>query len=120
MTDVQAVSLLIGDPNNTTFTVAQITEFNLIAGVNGTGSEYYLAASVALKAWAALIAGNLQEVKIGDYQVSQSKQAAALLEAADKFYDLYINTPAWAIIETDESDLNALIIIRNFVLRTNP
>jgi hypothetical protein len=131
VTDVQITSLLIGDPNNLTFTTDQITTFNQLAGVAGSSddqgqtstsivSEYYFAACLALRAWAALVSGSLQEVKIGDYQVSGSKQAAALLDAADKFYDVYINTPAWAIIETNESDMTALVIIRNYVLRTNP
>lgn len=136
MTDVQAVSLLCGDPNNLILTSAQVAEICALCNVNGelspgpqnigvagtsTGNgEYWWAASLCLRAIAAQVAANLQEVKIGDYQVSQSKQVQAINDLADKYYQTYLETPAYAIVETNESDLNALIIIRNFVLRSNP
>lgn len=121
MTDITAVRTLIGDQLAASFTDAEIAEFNLLAGVDGPGSEYYLAASIALNALTAKIATNLKEVRIGNFQDSSGRnQAASLKTASDNFYQLFLNTPAWAIVETSLSDMNTLIIIRNYVLRTNP
>jgi len=120
MDDITAVRTLIGDENSVSFSDDQITFFNAQAGVSGPGAEYFFAASMALNAIAASKATNLQEVRIGDFMDSSGRnQIAGLRLAAQAFLDMYFNTPAWAIIESDESDLNALIIIRNYVLRTS-
>ena len=136
MTDVQAVSALIGDPNNVIISAATVAEINAICNVSGEFSpgpqnigiagtsvgcaEYFFAASICLRSMAAMVASNLHEVKIGDYQVSQSKQVEAINALADSYYKHYLEVPAYGIIETNESDLNALVIIRNYVLRSNP
>lgn len=121
MDDITAVRTLIGDTNAAKFTDAQIGEFNLLAGVSGPGSEYFFAAAMALNALAADASVNLQEIRIGDFMDSSGKnKAKALQDTAQRYLDLYYNTPAYAIIESNESDLNALVIIRNYVLRTNP
>ena len=122
MTDIAAVRTLIGDTSGSPFfTDTQISEFCGLAFVNGPGAEYFLAASMAIRAIAAYKATNLQEVRIGDFTDSSGRnQITALNATADAFETIFYETPAWAIIETDESDLNALIIIRNYVLRTNP
>lgn len=122
MDDITAVRTLIGDtvvPQN--FTDDQISEFNQLAQVSGAGSEYFFAAAIGLRSLASKVGANLQETRIGDFMDSSGRnKVAAINQAADKYLEMYYNTPAWAIVESDESDLNALVIIRNFVLRTNP
>lgn len=121
MTDIQAVRTLIGDENSSAFTDDQITLFNTLAGVDGSGSEYFYAASMALNALASKSGSNLTEIRIGDFLDSSGKnKVTALLAAAEEYKKMYYETPAFAIAELNVSDFNALIAIRNFVLRTNP
>lgn len=121
MDDILAVRTLIGDEASVEFTDDQIALFNSLANVSGSGSEYFQAASIALNAFAAAVGSNLTEVRIGDYMDSSGRnKVTAIRAAADAFKDLYYNTPAWAIVESNESDFTALVIIRNYVLRTNP
>lgn len=119
LSDVAAVSLLIGDPTNVKFTTTQIQQFCAAALVDGPGAEYFLAASMAMRSQAASVGSNLQEVRIGDFMDSSGRnKVSALNAAADAFFQLYIDSPAWAVIEEDSCDFNALVSIRNFVLRT--
>ena len=129
---------LIGDVAAAVFSTQDLSVFLQMAGVNmtpiandyssgtndtqyGVVTECYLAAALALRAFASKVAMNLQEIRIGDYMNQSGRnQVTALQATADAYEKLYHETPAWAIIESDESDLNALIIIRNYVLRTNP
>jgi hypothetical protein len=138
MDPITIVRTLIGDLASAIFTDDNINVFLQMSGANmtplqnwasqgtndaqyGLVTEYFMAASLGLRAYASKVAANLQEVRIGDYMNSSGRnQVTALTAAADKYQDLYYNTPAWAIIESDSSDLNALVIIRNYVLRTNP
>lgn len=122
MNDILAVRTLIGDVTMPqTFTDEQIGLFNTLALVSGPGAEYFYAASMALASLCALNSATLTEVRLGDFSDSSGRnKAAALKNAADAYYKLYIEAPAWAIAETNESDFNALIIIKNYVLRTNP
>lgn len=123
MDDVTAVRVLIGDPAgpNQQFADTEIGLFNQMAGVSGPGSEYFFAASIALGALASKVGSNLQEVRLGDFMDSSGRNKVQAIRAqADAFLKLYYETPAWAIVESNESDLNALVIIRNYVLRTNP
>lgn len=136
----QMVATLIGDSISSPvlFTMEQYAFFLQQAGMNlspvpntfssgtiandgGVQSELFFAAAQALKSLAAAAAVNLTETRIGDYQDSSGRnKVTALNAAADAFMKLYYETPAWAIIEEDLSDLNSLITIRNYVLRTNP
>lgn len=119
-TDIQAVRTLIGDQLSASFTDDEITSFNSLALVDGPGSEYFLSASIALRSLASIKGNNLQEISIGDFRDYSGRQQVASINAtADAYFKLYTDTPAWAVIEEDVSDFNALIIIRNFVLRTN-
>ncbi len=140
LTQAQMVATLIGDSivSPTLFTSDQYTFFLQMAGLNlnpvansansntnpndgGMITEIFFAAAQALTSLAAQAGVNLTETRIGDYLDSSGRnKVAALKQAADAFLDLYYNTPAWAIIEEDLSDMNALITIRNYVLRTNP
>lgn len=121
MTDITAVRTLIGDTNSVNFTDAQIGLFNTLAQVSGPGTEYFFAAAMALDSLASSAGSSLVDVKIGDYQDSSgAKKVLALQAAAEAYRKMYYETPAWAIVETANSDMDALVIIRNFVLRTNP
>jgi hypothetical protein len=140
LTQAQMVATLIGDSitNPTLFTTDQYNMFLTLAGMNltpvanpyssntnpndgGMQTELFFAAAQALKSLAAQAAVGLTEVRIGDYQDSSGRnKVSAVQAAADAFMKLYYETPAWAIIEEDLSDMNALITIRNYVLRTNP
>lgn len=117
MDPVTAVRTLIGDttvPQN--FTDVQIQFF-----LDTFGGSLFLAAAVALDSLAAKVGTNLKEVRIGDFlDQSGRNQVAAIQAQATAFRELEYNTPAWAVVEEDLSDFNALIIIRNYVLRTNP
>ena len=121
MTDIQAVRTLIGDQSSTSFTDAEIQFFLDSTGESFPGAGYYFAASLALNALAGKVGTNLQEVRLGDFADSSGKnQVTSLREEADAWYKLYLEVPAFAVIEQNLSDFNALVIIRNFVLRTNP
>lgn len=116
MTDIQAVRTLIGDQGSVYFTDAEIQLF-----LDTTGNSYFMSASLACNSLAARVGANLQEVRIGDFlDQSGRNQVQALQAQADAWKQLEYDTPAWAIIENNNSDFNALIIIRNFVLRTTP
>lgn len=132
------VRALIGDVAGAVFSNADLDVFIQMSGANmtplsnlasqgsndsqyGLVTEYFFAASLALRAYASKVSQNLVEVRIGDYMNSSGRnQSTALAAQADAYMKLYLETPAWAIIESDSSDLNALTIIRNYVLRTNP
>ena len=138
MNPITIVRTLIGDQASAFFTDADINVFLTMCGINispvtnwyaggtndssfGLVTEYFLAASLALNSAAAKIATNLIEVRLGDFMDSSGRnQVKGLRDAADAYKTMYYETPAWAIAESNESDLNALIIIRNYVLRTNP
>lgn len=139
LTQAQMVATLIGDSvtSPTLFTTDQYNFFLAMAGMNlnpignpyssgdnntnGMQSELFFAAAQAEYSLAAQAAASLTETRIGDYMDSSGRnKVAALKQAGDAFMKLYYETPAWAIIEEDLSDMNALITIRNYVLRTNP
>lgn len=139
LTQAQMVATLIGDTGAPAlFTADQYNFFLQMAGLNlsplgnsyssgtnnsdgGMLTEIFFAAAQALYALAAAGAVTLTETRIGDYMDSSGRNKVAALRAAgDAFLAIYYNTPAWAIVEENLSDMNALIIIRNFVLRTNP
>jgi hypothetical protein len=138
MNPLTILRTLIGDVAAAVFSDADLNVFLQMSGNNmsplnnfassgsndsqyGMVTEYFFAASLALRAYASKVSQNLVEVRIGDYMNSSGRnQATALAAVADAYMKLYLETPAWAIIELDSSDLNALVIIRNYVLRTNP
>lgn len=116
MTNIQAVRTLIGDQGSTLFTDAEIQLF-----LTTTNNSLYMSACLACNSLAAKVGSNLQEVRMGDFVDSSGKnQVTALRAQADAWKQLEYDTPAWAVIEENLSDFNALIIIRNFVLRTCP
>jgi hypothetical protein len=117
MDPVTAVRTLIGD----TATAKKFTDTEIQFFLDTADGSLFLSASMACDALASKVSSNLQEVRIGDFIDSSGRnQASALQSQAQRWRDLEYNTPAWAVVEEDLSDFNALIIIRNFVLRTNP
>jgi hypothetical protein len=116
MTNVQIVQTLLGDPTGVIFTTAAVTQYLQV-----TNQSLYMACCLACNAQGSVVAANLQEVRIGDFVDSSGKnQVTALRAQADAWKQLEYDTPAWAIIEENLSDFNALILIRNYVLRTCP
>lgn len=134
MDDYTILRTLVGDVAQTVFSTADLDVFLQMAGFNvnpvtnsfssgGTNlkAEHFFAASIALRALVSKAAQNIVEVKLGDYYNGSNRyQVSAMSQAADRYEEMYYKTPAWAIAETNESDLNSLITIRNYVLRTNP
>lgn len=59
-----------------------------------------------------------QTVTIGDYKITGKDQVKALQDIAQRFRDAVNNLPAWGIIEENLCGFNEMVIIRNWVLRT--
>ena|ERR1700688_4151476 len=76
--------------------------------------------AAAMDALAARVSASAsgQSVKIGDYQVSGKDQVKALQDIAQRFRDAVNNLPPWGIIEENTCGFNEMVIIRNWVLRT--
>jgi hypothetical protein len=126
MTDIQTVRLLIGDQASAAYTsdadIQQFLDLNSIyAGFN---DQFYMAAYLALKSLGAklviLLRGGGSSVKIGDFEFSSEvgNISKAFLDQAQGYYDLVMNTPAFAIAEENLSVFNELIIIENWIYRT--
>lgn len=115
-TDSDRVRVLIGDYNqgaNQTFDDDEIQVF-----LDVTGGSLFLAAAVALDSMAAQQDVTPVQFVIGKYEQSTGRtQIRQLTQQAEAFRQLEYNTPAWAIIETDNSPFTALEIIRNRILR---
>jgi hypothetical protein len=122
-TGVTQLRLLINDQTSTEFTDSQLQTFLDTAGYTGEGdpidSAIFLAASIATNALVVKYGSvQIQEVSLGGFQASQGRsQVKYLQQQADRFYQLYIDTPAFAIAEENLSGFNELEIIRNWVLR---
>lgn len=116
MTPVMQVRVLIGDQNSVKFTDDEVQLF-----LDVSDESLFLAAALGCDAQASKIGANLKEQRLGDFSDSSGRnQVAALQAQALAYRKLEYETPAFAIAEQNLSDFNALIIIRNFVLRTNP
>lgn len=60
----------------------------------------------------------VQEVSVGGFQTSVGRTQVRMLEAqADRWFQAYIDKPAFAIVEENNCGFNELTIIRNWVLR---
>lgn len=116
MDPIPAVRLLIGSP--TSANEFQDSDIQMFLDVNS--GSLYLACALALESRASLLSANAQEVKIGDYSTSDRNRLASIQAQADKFRLIEFETPAFAIVEDNVSEFNALMIIRNYILRTEP
>lgn len=118
MTDIEKVRLLANDVNSVVFTDAQIQAFLDLSSSFAGNDQIFFASALACDQRGAK-AASTGGVKIGDYSTNKgaSTEYAA---AAQRYRDIVLNTPAWAIVEENLSEMNALIIIRNYILRTEP
>ena len=113
---VTTVRVLVGDNDSSDydFTDAEIQTF-----LDAANGAIFLACAICCDTAATLIGRHLQESKIGYFtDYSGRHQAAALRTQADAWRQLEYDTPAWAVIEENTCGFNELIIIRNWVLRT--
>lgn len=128
MDSIQTLRILINDMDSAEFTDAQIQGFldaalayeSSVAGTPLTGDgNFFLAAHLAVSSLVTKYSSiPVQQVSIGGFQTSLGRTQARFLEGqAQRWYDLYINTPAFAIIEENNCGFNELTIIRNWVLR---
>jgi hypothetical protein len=115
MTDVQKVKLLVfGNESDTTFSDEAVQTF-----LDQSDGSVLLAAALACDSRAATVGSQLKEVRLGDFtDYSGRNQVTALQAQAEAFRKLEYETPAFAIAEENLSEMNELIIIRNYVLRT--
>ena len=102
-TDIGKVRLLIGDTDIVPTTDAQFSDEEITAFLTLADSSIYLAAAMALEAWAAALTASMESEKIGDYAFSR-KSAANKLALAERYRKSESDTPAvgWA-----EWDFNA-------------
>ena len=80
----------------------------------------FMACANAMDSLATRVASspNGQTIKIGDYSLTGKDQVASLQAIAQRFRDAIENMPAYGVIEENLSGFNELVIIRNWVLRT--
>jgi hypothetical protein len=79
-----------------------------------------LACATVMDALASRTAGGGggQSVTIGDYKLVGKDQVKAISDIAQRFRDAVNNLPAWGIVEENLCGFNEMVIIRNWVLRT--
>ncbi len=83
------------------------------------GELLLLSCAQAMDALATKVASTHgQTYTIGDFSVAAKDQVVSLQGQGQKFRDAVYNLPAWGIIEENTCGFNELIIIRNWVLRT--
>lgn len=136
-TTIGKMRLLIGDTINTPaipcdFQDAELQAIlNVISGML-SGPQGFVSANIpqnevlllacaqAMDALAARTAAGQtgQSITRGNYKLVGKDQVTALQAAAQRFRDAVNNLPAWGIIEENLSGFNELVIIRNWILRT--
>jgi len=119
---VNALRILLNDQSAVEFTDSELQTFLDIAQFSGTldDSALFLAASLGTNSLVVKYGSiPVQEVSIGGFQTSAGRTQVRYLESqADRFYQLYIDAPAFAIAEDNLSAFNELAILRNWILRT--
>lgn len=131
MTDNEALRLLINDQASAEFTDGEIQGFldaaakveSIAAGTTISGNgNVILAAYLATQSLVVKYASvETRSVSIGGFQTSIGRSQVRMLEQqAARWYELYLNTPAFAIAEENNTDYNQLMMIRNSILRQIP
>jgi hypothetical protein len=119
---VSALRILLNDQSSTEFTDSELQTFLDIAQYSGvlSDSALFLAASLGTNSLVVKYGSiPVQEVSIGGFQTSAGRTQVRYLESqADRFYQLYIDAPAFGIAEDNLSSFNELAILRNWILRT--
>lgn len=97
MTDIELVRLLIGDVTPVLPALPYYTDIQIQAFLTLAGDAVYLAAALALEAWAATLTDNVDSESIGDYSYSK-KSASNKLELAKRYREDESATPVldWA------------------------
>ena len=131
MTNLQALRILINDPSLAEFTDDQLQGFliaaaiteSAVAGVSISGDgNLLLSASLATQALVVKYAKiQVQEVSIGGFQTSQGRRQVRMLEQqADRFYQMYLDAPAFAVAEENNTDYNEFYILREQIMKNLP
>jgi hypothetical protein len=131
---VDQMRLLIGDTNsaNPNFQDEELqTIANIIGGMESgwptvawgaipQNELLLLCCAQAMDCLASRVASfsSGQTVTIGDYKLTGKDQVKAIQDIANRFRDAVNNLPAWGIIEENLCGFNEMVIIRNWVLRT--
>lgn len=102
MTNVEKVRLLIGDTGSTQYTDAQIEAFLEMAD-----DSVYLAAALALEAWAATVTDSAESEHIGDYSYTK-KQASNKLALAARYREIDASSPNMDIASMDLTSGSAI------------
>jgi hypothetical protein len=92
-----------------------------VGNIPVAGTELLLlCCAQALDSLAAKVAASPagQTVTLSDYKLTGKDQVQKLQDMAQRFRDAVNNMPAWAIIEENLSAFNEMLLIRNWVLRT--
>lgn len=99
-TDIGKVRLFIGDADIVPITDAQFSDEEINIFLDIAGGDVYLAAALALEAWAATLTENYQMERIGDYEYRRG-QSMKKLDLAKRYRDTVGATPAMGIAEMD-------------------
>jgi hypothetical protein len=131
---VDQMRLMIGDTNSSSpnFQDEELQSIaNVVSGMESgwqTVSDsaipqnelLLLSCATAMDCLASRKAGSSsgQSVTIGDYKLVGKDQVKALQDIGQRFRDAVNNMPAWGITEENLCGFNEMVIIRNWVLRT--
>lgn len=118
MTDIQKVRLLVNDSGSTVFTDAEIQGFLDLSNFYSGNDQIYMAAALGCDARATR-AASTGGVRIGDYSTNKGA-STEFLAASQRYRDIVLNTPAFAVVEENLSANNAGLIVYNYFLRTLP
>jgi hypothetical protein len=79
-----------------------------------------LSCAQAMDSLAARVAASPagQTIQMSDYKLTGKDQVQKLQDMAQRFRDAVNNLPAWGIVEENLCGFNEMVIIRNWVLRT--
>lgn len=132
-TTIGQMRLLIGDTNGdaVNFTdeelnaCVQIVQLQM-SGPQGASPQtvpndvLYYACAQAVDLLASRVAQSKdgKTYQLGDYRVTGRDQVESLQEIAQRFRDSVDNMPAWGIVQENLTDKNQLLIVRNWIFRT--
>jgi len=112
MTNVEIVSLLIGDTSNALFSTTEIQAF-----LDLESDNVYMAASLACHSLATEAARLAKAEKIGNYSIDRKAMSTNYVALAKKYEEMSEDAPAFAIAEQSVSDFALREIVRNAALR---
>lgn len=133
-TMIGSMRLLIGDTNAAApyFQDEELQQIaNIVAGMESGWSTVagsaipqtelvLLSSAQAIDCLATKLAAGPagQTITLNDYKLTGKDQIQKLQDMAQRFRDAVNNLPAWGIIEENLCGFNEMVIIRNWVLRT--